>query len=220
MNMSAPTGTVANNLSFGNLQEDLARAMGAAQSGDKATAHSIFQALATRHPNATEVWVWLGGTSQNLDEAEAAFQRAVLLDPSSEEANLGLRWVALRRQAMYTVGAGAAFPSNTGSFSTDRIERHTSFDLTTGAFDSAIPAATGPLGTGFLSNSANNTVSTGNGTLTGPLKTSDADASLKIKVDGQATGKRRHIPVAAIALIVVALFLYAFALIMYLNLWN
>ena len=153
--------------------------------------------------------IWLGGTSHDLDEAEAAFQRAVLLDPSSEEANLGLRWVALRRQALHTVGTGAS------SFSTDRIERHTSFDLTTGAFDSTIPALTGPLGTGFLTNSANNIAPTGNGTLTGPLKASDADASLKMKVDGQADGKRRRIPIGAIVLIIVALLLYAFAAFMY-----
>jgi hypothetical protein len=210
MNMSAPAGTVANELSTGNLQSDVARAMSAAQAGDKTGAHRIFQALATRYPDNTEVWVWLGGTSDDLDEAEAAFQRAVVLEPANEEANLGLRWVGLRRQVLVTVGAGAS--TDTGSFSTGRIERQTtSFDLTTGAFDNTVPAATGPLGTGFLSN----TGATGTGSLTGPLKASGADSSLKMKVDGNAAGKRRRIPVGAIVLIIVALLLYAFAAYMY-----
>ena len=72
------------------VQKEISLGMGAAQSGDKASAYRIFQSLATRYTDAPDVWVWLGGTSPNLDEAEAAFQRAVMLDPMNEEANLGL----------------------------------------------------------------------------------------------------------------------------------
>lgn len=204
MNMSATATTTT-----GKLQEEMARAMSAAQSGDRAGAYDIFQTLATRYENTPELWVWLGGTSSNLDEAEAAFQRAALLDPNNEEANLGLRWVALRRQV---VGASTttSTPLDTGVFTQGRVERNTtSFDLNA-AFDNTIAAATGPLGTGFLTNTSN-TGATGTGSLTGPLRTADVDSSLKMKVDGKASGKRRGIPMGAIILIIVALTLYAFA---------
>lgn len=191
----------------------MARAMSAAQAGDRDSAHDIFQTLASRHENNPELWVWLGGTSSNLDEAEAAFQRAVLLDPNNEEANLGLRWVGLRRQMLYATGATTTSGSlDTGMISAGRAERHTtSFDLKSNMFDSSIPAATGPLGTGYIANAAT-AGATGTGSLTGPLRASDADNSLKLKVDGKAAGgKRRGIPIGAIVLIIVALTLYAFA---------
>ena len=81
------------------LQEDMERGIAAAQAGDKATAHRIFQSLAVRHADIPDIWVWVGGTSPTLDEAEAAFERAAMLDPSNEEARLGMRWASLRRQA-------------------------------------------------------------------------------------------------------------------------
>jgi hypothetical protein len=186
MNMSATTEMTTT----GKLREDMARAMSAAQSGDRAGAYDMFQSLATRNENSPELWVWLGGTSPNLDEAEAAFQRAVLLDPNNEEANLGLRWVGLRRQMLHATGTQTA-PTlaglDTGVIAQGRAERTSpSFDLNPDMFDASIPAATGPLGTGLLTNSAGAT-STGN--LTGPLRTADTD----------------------IVLIVIALMLYAFA---------
>ncbi len=70
-----------------------------AQAGDKATAHVTFQSVVDRYPQVPEAWVWLAGTTNNLDEAANAFQRAADLDPSNEEAQLGLRWVALRRSS-------------------------------------------------------------------------------------------------------------------------
>lgn len=75
------------------------RGIAAAQAGDRTTAYSIFQQVVSQYPNVAEVWIWLGGTSPSLDMAEAAFSRALELDPGNEEASLGLRWVALRRQA-------------------------------------------------------------------------------------------------------------------------
>ena len=74
------------------LQEDMERGIAAAQAGDKATAHRIFQSLAVRHADIPDIWVWVGGTSPTLDEAEAAFERAAMLDPHNEEARLGMRW--------------------------------------------------------------------------------------------------------------------------------
>jgi hypothetical protein len=95
------------------LQEDMERGIAAAQAGDKATAHRIFQSLAVRHADIPDIWVWVGGTSPTLDEAEAAFERAAMLDPSNEEARLGMRWASLRRQA---TGAPAR---STGTMTSD-----------------------------------------------------------------------------------------------------
>ncbi len=112
------------------------------------------------------------------------------------------------------VGGDSAAATDTGGIGAGRLERTTtSFDLTTGAFDNTISAATGPLGTGFLSNNSN-TGAVGTGNLTGPLKASDANSSLKIKVDGKS-GRRRRIPVGAIVLIIIAIALYAFAAYMF-----
>src|SRR5437588_5042242 len=86
------------------VDEDLQRGIDAAQAGDKATAHRIFQSLAAVSPNSVEAWIWLGGTSPNLDEAEAAFEKAHELDPLNEEASLGLRWIVLRRQTIRQTG--------------------------------------------------------------------------------------------------------------------
>ncbi len=90
----------------GDAADAIQRGIAAAQAGNKAAAHDIFQQLASTNPSKAEVWVWLGGTSQDLDEAELAFSRAHSLDPSNEEAALGLRWVTLRRP----VNAQAATP--------------------------------------------------------------------------------------------------------------
>ena len=75
-----------------------------AQAGDKATANITFQSVVERYPDVPEAWVWLAGTTTNLDEAENAFKKAAELDPSNEEAQLGLRWVALRRSVSGPIG--------------------------------------------------------------------------------------------------------------------
>jgi hypothetical protein len=112
------------------IQEEMERGIAAAQAGDKMGAHKIFQAVAASNANMTEVWVWLGGTSSNLDEAEAAFQRAAMLDPANEEANLGLRWVALRRQV---TGRAGTSDLSTGSFDRPSTNSLTSGSLASGS---------------------------------------------------------------------------------------
>jgi hypothetical protein len=109
MNMST-TDTLPNEAGS---QNDIERGIAAAQAGDKMGAHKIFQSVAAQNARMPDAWVWLGGTSSNLDEAEAAFQRAIVLDPANEEANLGLRWVALRRQV---VGRASTSELSTGAF--------------------------------------------------------------------------------------------------------
>jgi hypothetical protein len=163
-------------------QNDMERGIAAAQAGDKMGAHKIFQSVAAQNAHLPEVWVWLGGTSSNLDEADAAFQRAAMLDSTNEEANLGLRWVALRRQV-------------TGRASTS--------DLSTGAFDRT-GSATDSLTSGSLTGS-----SLGSGALsTGSLKTGDADKGVKMKV-GKAKGHWwSNIPMAARLLFALSLILY------------
>lgn len=194
------------------VQKEISLGMGAAQSGDKASAYRIFQSLATRYTDAPDVWVWLGGTSPNLDEAEAAFQRAIMLDPANEEANLGLRWVTLRKHAL--AEASGTNPSSTpttasldtGVFTMGRnpSERLTdALNSRTGGLGQAANAATGPL------NQSHKTAIIDSTSSTGPLTSSDADKSVKLKVNGKSGLSR--VPIGAIILIVIAIILYAFA---------
>lgn len=200
------------------VQKEISLGMGAAQSGDKASAYRIFQSLATRYTDAPDVWVWLGGTSPNLDEAEAAFQRAVMLDPMNEEANLGLRWVTLRKHAIAEAASPNASSSTSTTSSLDTgvftMGRHPSERLTdslssrTGGLAQSANAATGPLGTGQLNNSLKTTIIDG-GPPSGSLLSSDADKSVKMKVNGKSRLSR--VPIGAIILILIAIALYAFA---------
>lgn len=80
-----------------SMQELMQRGIAASEAGDKQTANAIFRRVAEYYPNNLEVWVWLGWSSANLDEAELAFTRAAELDPGNEEVALGLRWVASQR---------------------------------------------------------------------------------------------------------------------------
>lgn len=195
------------------VQKEISLGMGAAQSGDKASAYRIFQSLATRYTDAPDVWVWLGGTSPNLDEAEAAFQRAIMLDPTNEEANLGLRWVTLRKHALAEASATNASSStpttsslDTGVFTMGRnpSERLTdALNSRTGGLGQAANAATGPL------NQSHKTAIIDSTSPTGPLTSSDADKSVKMKVNNKSGLSR--VPIGAIILIVIAIILYAFA---------
>src|SRR5438477_4940146 len=91
----------------------------AAERGDKDAAFRIIQQTTELHPDTTDAWVWLGGTSSNLDDAEAAFEKAYSLDPNNEQASLGLRWVRLRRKAALNDIVGAAMPATASSTWTD-----------------------------------------------------------------------------------------------------
>jgi hypothetical protein len=180
MNMSA-TDTAPGDT---DVHDEMARGIAAAQAGDKASAHQIFQSLAARNAHMPEIWVWLGGTSSNLEEAEAAFQRARMLDPNNEEANLGLRWVALRRQVVSQAGAS---------------------DLSTGVFDQG-SASTAGLASGALNGSS---IAGDSTAAAGAVQSGDADKAVKMKV-GKAGGRRFNIPVAAIILFALSLVLYGF----------
>src|SRR5215216_5784074 len=82
----------------------------AVERGARAEAYDIFKQTAELHPNTSEAWVWLGGTSPDLDIAESAFERAYTLDPDNEEASLGLRWVRLQRKVSLADIVGATVP--------------------------------------------------------------------------------------------------------------
>ena len=83
------------------MEEEMKRGVAASESGDKAAAERIFRSMVERNPDALEAWVWLGWTSADVDDAEAAFKQASMLDPSNEESQLGLRWVASQREAAF-----------------------------------------------------------------------------------------------------------------------
>lgn len=89
----------AGNESGGSMQDLMQRGIAASEAGDKQTANAIFRQVAEQYPDNVEVWVWLGWSSSNMDEAELAFTRAAELDPSNEEVSLGLRWVMAQRAA-------------------------------------------------------------------------------------------------------------------------
>lgn len=186
MNMSA-TDTLPGSVGG---QDELERGIAAAQAGDKAGAHRIFQSLAARNAYMPDVWVWLGGTSSSLDEAEAAFQRAVMLDPSNEEGNLGLRWVALRRQV-------TGKTTTTSGLSTGLFARP---EYATTVLSDSI--SSGTLGSGSLSTGGLNT---------GSLRASDADKAMNMKV-GKSGSRRMQIPMAAIVLFALSIILYGIVL--------
>jgi hypothetical protein len=182
MNMSATNTAPVDTI----VQDEMARGIASAQAGDRAGAHKIFQSLAERNAQMPEVWVWLGGTSSILEDAEAAFQHALALDPVNEEANLGLRWAALRRQIMGQAGAA---------------------DLSTGVFDNGNTATVG-LPSGSLANS-----SLGGDVASGAVasqtpQTAEPDKAATVKGD-KAGGRRMKIPPAAIILFALAFILYA-----------
>jgi len=94
-----------------------------AQAGDKATANVTFQSVVERYPDVPEAWVWLAGTTTNLEEAEHAFKKAAELDPSNNEAQLGLRWVALRRSVSSTGGSSNVTNPNLKAYDTDMLSQ-------------------------------------------------------------------------------------------------
>jgi tetratricopeptide (TPR) repeat protein len=86
-----------NGLETPSLDQAMQRGVTAAQMGEREEANRVFRELVEEYPNSADIWVWLGGTSADLDEAEIAFEQARTLDPDNEKANLGLRWVQLKR---------------------------------------------------------------------------------------------------------------------------
>src|SRR5437879_4953485 len=101
--------------------EAIKMGVAAVERGDKDAAYRIFQQTTELHPDTTDAWVWLGGTSSNLDDAEAAFEKAYSLDPNNEQVSLGLRWVRLRRKAALNNIVGAAVPAPDSSTWSDFV---------------------------------------------------------------------------------------------------
>lgn len=93
-----------------SLEESMQRGVAAAEKGNRTEAYRIFKETTNLHPNVADAWVWLGGTSERLDEAERAFEKAYAIDPDNEKASLGLRWVRLRQKESMSAVAGAPAP--------------------------------------------------------------------------------------------------------------
>jgi hypothetical protein len=175
------------------LQEDMERGIAAAQAGDKTTAHRIFQSLAVRHADIPDIWVWVGGTSPTLDEAEAAFERAAMLDPDNEEARLGLRWASLRRQATGTPARSS------GPMSAD--------NLTSPNFDTGTFATNTMLNGGNLSQGAPQpSVPFGPAQPSPVLAETPAESPAEVPVPAR-TGKRGGFSIAAILMILAIIML-------------
>src|SRR5262245_2978699 len=92
------------------LQDAIEMGVGAIEKGDRKEAYSIFKQTDELNPDTSEVWVWLGGTSPDLETAESAFEHAYTIAPDNEAASLGLRWVRLQRKVSLAdiVGASAS----------------------------------------------------------------------------------------------------------------
>jgi hypothetical protein len=93
------------------VQDAIEMGVTAVEKGDRTGAYDIFKQTSALHPNSSEVWVWLGGTSPDLQAAESAFERAYTLNPDNEEASLGLRWVRLQRKVSLADIVGATVPA-------------------------------------------------------------------------------------------------------------
>src|SRR5829696_5961437 len=91
------TATVAATMDPG-VADAIGKAVATIEVGNREEAHEIFRQTVEHYPKAPEAWIWLGGTSPSLDDAQAAFELAQELDPNNEQAQLGLRWVRLRRE--------------------------------------------------------------------------------------------------------------------------
>jgi tetratricopeptide (TPR) repeat protein len=109
-----------------SLEQAMQRGVSAAQMGEREEANRVFRELVEEYPNSADIWVWLGGTSADLDEAEIAFEQARTLDPDNEKATLGLRWVQLKRgetDQSYIMGAPVPAPAQPGWANTGDIDQ-------------------------------------------------------------------------------------------------
>jgi len=114
----AGNGSAAGAVADASPDAALQQGIAAAVRGDKDAAYKIFSETVELYPSVPEAWVWLGGTSPNLDNAETAFEKAYTLDPNNEQASLGLRWVRLQRKAALNgMMAPATAASETPSWS-------------------------------------------------------------------------------------------------------
>src|SRR5947207_2002292 len=109
-NKAGKTGPGEAAVAVAGPDDAIQRGIAAAESVDNNEAHKKFSQTADLYPSAPEAWVWLGGTSPDLDNAESAFEKAYALDPDNEHASLGLRWVRLQRKAALNDLASAPAP--------------------------------------------------------------------------------------------------------------
>jgi hypothetical protein len=91
--------------------QSLEQGITAVMNGDRTGAEKIFQETTELYPDSADAWVWLGGTTQSMEAAQLAFERARSLHPDNEEASLGLRWIELRRNTLIDDIVGAAVPT-------------------------------------------------------------------------------------------------------------
>lgn len=68
----------------------------AALQGNKVLARRLLLEVSALEPDREEVWLWLAGVTDELEEAQAYLQTALALNPSNQQAQAGLRWVESR----------------------------------------------------------------------------------------------------------------------------
>jgi tetratricopeptide (TPR) repeat protein len=131
--------------------EQMRQAIATAQAGDRKAAHALFRQISESHPDLPEVWVWLGGTSADLDYAEASFRRALELDPGNQEARLGMRWVELKRLAASSQATPAVAEAHESRAHTDGWPApHSNVTTTDSVVEPAVAGAGSPSAFGRL----------------------------------------------------------------------
>jgi len=65
----------------------------AARRGDKARARQLLRQVTEQDPTQELPWLWLSGVAETLQDAQTYLEIALALNPDSQQAQEGLRWV-------------------------------------------------------------------------------------------------------------------------------
>ena len=88
-------------------QRLLLRGIAAAQGGHKRVATGLLTRAVQLDPENERAWLWLSGVLENPDQAAFCLNAVLKLNPKSERARQGLRWIDERRQIKAQARQGA-----------------------------------------------------------------------------------------------------------------
>lgn len=91
-----------------NISEQLQIAIKTAKSGDKYTARRMLLDIVEVDPSQEQVWLWLAGLAEDLEEAETYLETVLALNPEHERAKAGLEIVKQRLKAQEAAPPQAA----------------------------------------------------------------------------------------------------------------
>jgi predicted regulator of Ras-like GTPase activity (Roadblock/LC7/MglB family) len=82
-----------------NISERLQIAIKTAKGGDKYTARRMLLDIVEADPSQEQVWLWLAGLAEDLEEAQTYLETVLALNPEHERAKAGLEIVNQRLEA-------------------------------------------------------------------------------------------------------------------------